>query len=265
MKKQLPNHRAHHYPSLIRRWRDVARRSGLALNQFAEHDSYPLYVLQTRRPSQVAPSIYLSAGIHGDEPGGTEGVLAWAEKHPKTLRRARYTIFPCLNPWGLTHNIRTDSTGLDLNRQFHDSSLPAFRALHQIIAGQHYALALALHEDYDAQGIYLYELNTAPVPLSPLLLDAARFLLPTDPRRKIDGRQLTGPGYLHRNVTRRKLPDGPEAIFLARKKVDLCFTIETPSEFSLDRRIRAQRTIIQTAIQLVLQKEESEKSHLHIP
>lgn len=255
MKKLLPNHRAHHYPSLIRRWRQVARSSGLTMTQYAEHDGFPLYVLQTRRAPADAPSIYISAGIHGDEPGATEGAIAWALKHPKTLRRARFTIFPCLNPWGLTYNMRSDASGIDLNRQFHDSQFPSLLSLHQIIADRHYALALALHEDYDAQGIYLYELNSVSLPLSPLLLAAARDILPIDPRARIDRRKLTEPGYLHRNVTRRRLPDGPEAIFLARRKVDLCFTIETPSEFSLDRRIRAQRTIIQTAIQLILNQQ----------
>ncbi len=241
---------------LIRRWRTVARRSGLAMTQYGEHDGFPLYVLQTRRPKADAPSIYLSAGIHGDEPGGTEGTLGWAQKNPKMFQRARFTIFPCLNPWGLTNNRRSDASGIDLNRQFHDASLPYFKVLHDVIAGQRYALSLALHEDYDGQGIYLYELNSAATPLSPQLLAAARHILPHDPRRRIDGRQFTQPGYLHRNVTRRKLPDGPEAIFLARGKVDVCLTVETPSEFSLDRRIRAQRIIIQTAIQLILRQHQ---------
>ena len=258
MIKLLPTHRAHHYAGLIQRWRAVARSSGLVMTSYGNHDGFPIYVLRTRRPKAGLPSIYLSSGIHGDEPAGPEGILAWAQRHPEMLRRGRYTIFPCLNPWGLTMNTRTDASGVDLNRQFHDSQLPAFRALHELIADQRYDLALALHEDYDAQGIYIYELNSSRIPHSPDLLAAARHILPADPRRKIDGRQLTQPGYLHRNVTRRKLPDGPEAIFLARGRVDLCFTIETPSEFSLDRRVRAQRTIIQAAVKIVLNRVASD-------
>jgi predicted deacylase len=230
------------------------------MKAFAEHDGFPLFVLQTRRPSPDAPSVYLSAGIHGDEPAGPEGVLAWARKHTRTLQHLSVTIFPCLNPWGLSRNIRTDQSGVDLNRQFHEVGVGYFRALHQLIDGRHFDLAVALHEDYDGQGLYIYELDSAPTPHAPQLLAAARHILPADPRRTIDGRRFTKPGYLHRNVARRKLPDGPETIFLARRKAGICLTVETPSEFSLDRRIRAHRVILQAAVELVLRQHQERKN-----
>jgi len=260
MKKQLPDHRTHHYPTLIRRWRQGARQAGLKIIRYGEQDGFPLYALQSGRPPPDSPKIYLSAGIHGDEPAGPEGLLSWVLKHPETLKKADFLIFPCLNPWGLTWNIRTDASGIDLNRQFHDLQRPALRALHQLIAGKHFDLALALHEDYDGQGIYIYELNAGAEPWSPDLLEAAAAVLPHDPRRTIDGRRFTQPGYLHRDVKTRRFPDGPETIFLAKGNADACFTIETPSEFSLDRRIRAHRIIIQAAIKRLLRVKADQLS-----
>ncbi len=252
--KLLPRHECHRYPGLVKRWRETARQTGLTMKKFAEHDGFPLYVLETRRPLKNAPHLYLSAGIHGDEPASTEGLLSWVSRHGDTLQKTACVLFPCLNPWGLTANIRGDSRGRDLNRQFHDTSIPAFRALHRLIAGRQFDLAITLHEDYDAQGIYIYELDSLPAPLSPILLESVQRIIPPDPRSRIEGRKVSGPGYLHRSIKHRGLPEGPEAIYLARNQATLCFTLETPSEFSLDRRVRAQRRMLQTAVQLVLKK-----------
>src|SRR3954469_6979608 len=118
-------HRAHHYPHLIARWRAVCRAAGLRLRCFAEAGKYGIYYLETRAPG---PAVYLSAGIHGDEPAGPEALITWAEADLARLRRHALVIFPCLNPWGLVNNIRLGEDGLDWNRSFH-------REDHPLIAG----------------------------------------------------------------------------------------------------------------------------------
>jgi succinylglutamate desuccinylase len=101
--------------------------------------------------------VYLSAGIHGDEAAATEGLYGWAEIHAAILPELPVMIFPCLNPWGLLSNRRTDSENRDLNRSYHLNELPRIRAQKDLIQRQSFRLTMCLHEDYDARGVYLYE------------------------------------------------------------------------------------------------------------
>src|SRR4051794_38967153 len=101
-------HRAHDYRHLIARWQAVCRVAGVRLRRFAEAGKYGVYYVETRG---LGPAAYFSAGIHGDEPAGPEGLVSWAEQNPDRLRERALLIFPCLNPWGLVNNIRLDEDG----------------------------------------------------------------------------------------------------------------------------------------------------------
>ena len=150
-------HHVHDYGRLVQRWKKVARRSGLKLEPFAQAGDFTLYYLQTR-PSATGKKggVYLSAGIHGDEPAAPEGLAQWAERHLPALARAGelpVMIFPCLNPFGLTHNQRTDAHGTDLNRVFREEDLTPVRELRALLQGRRFDLAIRMHEDFDAQGV----------------------------------------------------------------------------------------------------------------
>jgi predicted deacylase len=152
--------RPHHYGALVQRWRAVARTVGVRLRRFATAGEDPLFYLKT--PALAASGgIYISAAIHGDEPATSEALITWAEKHAHRLAGWPLLIFPCLNPWGLRNNIRLDAAGLDLNRSFHLDDHPVIAALKEVAAPRQFELALMLHEDYDGQGFYLYEINRA--------------------------------------------------------------------------------------------------------
>ncbi len=240
-------HRAHDYAHVIRRWRVVARRAGLKLEPFAEAGDFEVFTLKT--PASEL-GLYISAGIHGDEAGATEGLIAWAEKHAQRLARLPLTIFPCLNPWGLTQNMRVNEAGLDLNRAFDRDDVPVARALRERITGEKFALALLLHEDFDGQGIYLYEGFRAASGWGESLLDAVSPIIGIDPRTRID---LSRPkrGVVRRRFDARhraQLGGIPEAIFLHREHADRSITFETPSELALDRRVAAQVAMIEVCL-----------------
>src|SRR5690606_35903953 len=114
--------------------------------------------LQTRK-LQPTGGLYISAGIHGDEAGSTEALIDWAEAHTAELRDLPLMIFPCLNPWGLVNNMRHDRHGYDLNRSFHRDDLPVIHRWRELVSPYKFAISLMLHEDYDAQGLYLYEIK----------------------------------------------------------------------------------------------------------
>src|SRR5437867_1942436 len=96
-------HHSHNYRILIRRWRALARTSGLILRNFAVAGDMPVFFLRSRAQPESG-GIYISAGIHGDESAGTEALISWAEQNPKLLSRLPCIFFPCLNPWGLANN-----------------------------------------------------------------------------------------------------------------------------------------------------------------
>src|SRR5258708_7236281 len=127
------------------------------------------------------------------------GLPAGAARAPARLRDLPLFLLPCLNPWGLTHNVRLDAAGIDLNRSFHREDLPEIVALRELAHGYQFDLSLMLHEDYDGQGIYLYEVQRELPYWGEALLEAARPILPIEPRARIDGRKASG-GLIRRRL-----------------------------------------------------------------
>lgn len=243
--------RSHDYGRLVRLWRSVARARGLDFQPCAAAGGYEIFCAETRRPDAALPWIYLSAGIHGDEPAATEACLEWMASTPLTERDFNVMIFPCLNPWGLVNNCRLDADGRDLNRTYHDDSVPQTAAHKARMAGRRFDVALALHEDYDATGVYIYELRGAKPYWAEKLLAAAARHLPADTRRRIEGRGNSG-GIVRRKITPAMMPQHPEAFVLCFQHTDRTFTLETPSEAHIDDRVAAHVAMVETAARLCL-------------
>jgi hypothetical protein len=243
-------HRAHDYRELVRRWRLVARRAGLRLVPFALESNFELFYLQT---AALAPEtgVYISAGQHGDEAGATEGLITWAEARGPELANLPLLLFPCLNPWGLTRNVRTNEAGIDLNRAFHRDDVPVIRALRDILRGHSFTVALHLHEDYDAQGIYLYEVERDQPYWGEMVLDAASRIIPVDPRKKIE-KVRSRDGLIRRRFSLRRVEQIgglPEAIFLHRNHARHAITFETPSEYGLMQRVEAHGAALDAVLE----------------
>ncbi len=248
MPRALRQDRAHDYSYVIRRWRALARRAGLTMASFAKAGGYDVFSLESTRATEKAPAVYFSAGIHGDEPASTEGLLLWAEKNAALLREINVLIFPCLNPWGLVSNSRLDFDGRDLNRGY-NAEIPQIVAQMRLLTGRRFDLALTLHEDYDARGLYIYEVPSRPRYWAEAMLQAAAKNIPTDPRKKIEGRSARA-GVVRRSITPDLMPDWPEAFVLHFHHAARTFTVETPSEFCLDDRVAAQVAVIAKAVSL---------------
>ncbi len=247
----LTSHKSHHPRHLLARWRRVAKATGLKVGTLAKDAKYPIVCLAPQRPRE-GKTLYLSAGIHGDESAGILGLLIWAEENPLHLASCDVLIFPLFNPHGLAENTRRDSRQRDLNRCFHDPrSCESIQAWQDLVADRSFDACLCLHEDYDAQGCYLYELTREAKPLGPSLLDASNRYIPSDPRRTIDGRRLSARGIFQRKRS-PKMPEKPEAIVLFDHHTNLSITFETPSEWSLWHRVRAQVAAIETVTRHIL-------------
>jgi len=239
--------RAHDYAWLVKRWRALAKREGWRMRKFAEADGFPVYVVESTRGA--GPSLYLSAGIHGDEPAATEGLITWCEKRAKALKKCNVLIFPCLNPWGLQHNDRHDARGRDLNRGYHRRDIAVIAAQKKILRGRTFDAAVMLHEDFDAHGVYLYEIKGDKPFWGEKLLAVATHHVPVEPRKKIEGHAARG-GLIRRRITRDTMPEHPEAFCLRFGHTGRSLTFETPSEFSMTARVRAHGAVLDEVLRL---------------
>ncbi|MEM7014389.1 MAG: hypothetical protein AAF585_23250 [Verrucomicrobiota bacterium] len=105
----LLQHSAHNYERLVERWHAVAEEAGLSIGKLVEHCDQDVYALRSDAEPDEKNGIYLCAGVHGDEPGGSEGLIAWAESHLQLLKETPCMIFPCFNPSGILANTRMDA------------------------------------------------------------------------------------------------------------------------------------------------------------
>ncbi|MBC7659439.1 MAG: hypothetical protein H7249_06995 [Chitinophagaceae bacterium] len=87
----------------------------------------------TKNPNPEAPAIYFNGTHHGNERASTEAVLAFIsflvreQNTPsidKLLRRYRILLQPMVNPDGHALNLRTDSRGIDPNRDYATPNKP---------------------------------------------------------------------------------------------------------------------------------------------
>ncbi len=243
-------HRAHDSALLARRWAVLAKRSGMEWRKFAAAGDFPIHAAESpdARTDRRA-TIYFSAGVHGDEAAAPWGLLEWAEDNIELLRAHRFLIFPCLNPHGIANNTRVDQRGVDINRTFNNIREPLIAAWRKVVGEREISLALCLHEDYDAQGCYTYELRRKPGTLSPKVLHDCSKIIPPDTRGKIDGRTMKNGHFLRRgNFDLPNLPGLPEAIVLHQLGAEVTLTFESPSEFSLLDRIAVQKEFIRSAL-----------------
>jgi murein peptide amidase A len=245
-------HSAHNYAVLIKRWRGIARLAGLHLEELVRTEKARTFFLRTKTLG-FDNGIYISAGIHGDEAAGTEALVTWAEKHAAGLNAWPLLLFPCLNPWGLVNNCRYDANGVDLNRVFHTDAVPTVRQLKKVIESYEFALALMLHEDFDGQGLYLYEVQRDRPFWGEEILQAARKIIPIEGRGRIEGRKAVA-GLIRRRFDAKRFAmiGYPEAIWLHLHHARHALTIETPSEFALDQRVQAHVAIIEECVRRVM-------------
>ena len=238
-------------PALAARFAAAGRAAGFRVETYGECDGLPLLAL-TRRTPGPRPRIYLSAGIHGDEPAPPLTLLALLESGAFD-HRAHWFICPLLNPGGLARGTRENPGGLDLNRDYKAPRSPEIAAHVRWLQRQpNFAVTLSVHEDWESKGYYLYELNPAGRPsLAEPILQAVAPACPIDHSPLIDGREARA-GILRPVSDPLKRELWPESIYLRAHHATLTYTLESPSAFPLDQRIAAHRRALETAIALTL-------------
>ncbi len=227
----------------------IARDFGCETGIFGYQYEWPL--LWLRRIIHQGPVLYLSAGIHGDEPAGVEALLQILERPPAGLGEFSLLACPVLNPAGLEKGTRGDKHGVDLNRDYKKFSTDVTRAHRDfLLSGAAPELAVSFHEDWEARGFYLYEINTSTRPLVGRRVVAQlgkQFAVDTS--EKIDGHVPTAAGYIHHPPEADLPEEWPEAIWLVKNFSCLSLTFETPSTADFAQRVAMHVAAFQSAVE----------------
>jgi protein MpaA len=203
----------------------------------------------TRRSAGPRPRVYLSAGIHGDEPAPPWALLRLVQEMFFD-DRCTWFICPLLNPTGFVTRTRENHARLDLNRDYKGLKGSEIRAhVHWLQRQPNFDLVICVHEDWEAKGFYLYELNPDNRPSrAPAMIAAARAICPIEPNTVIDGRAIAEPGIIRPVSDPLLREDWPEAIYLRQHHSPLNYTVETPSGLRLEQRIATHCAVLRAAL-----------------
>jgi hypothetical protein len=235
----------------------AAQQHGWTKQEFPA-DPKPALLAFSRPPIPVPGAgkplaVYISTGIHGDEPAGPLAARQLLQENawPAALS---LILCPCLNPLGFRLNRRENAAGMDLNRQYLQPQAEETRAHIAWLGGQPaFDLCLCLHEDWEAHGFYLYELNPDDrASLAPSIIESVATVCPVDHSEIIEGRTAQG-GIIRPSVDPRTRPQWPESFYLLTHKTRLSYTLEAPSDFALPVRVAALVEAVRAALAALLE------------
>ncbi len=248
--------------SILREVESAAHQHGWTSEVFFQN--HELKLLALHRPphshdgSGAAPRIYISAGIHGDEPASPLAAfrLLQENKWPENLD---VRLCPCLNPLGFELNCRQNSRGIDLNREYLKPVAEEITAHIAWLERQpKFDLCLLLHEDWESHGFYVYEQNPDHQPsLAEAMIDRISEVCLIDLSELIEDRPAKD-GIIRPNIDLRSRSDWPEAFYVITHKTRLSYTLEAPSDFPLQMRVNALVTGVNTALEIISRREMRE-------
>ncbi|HEY3861784.1 MAG TPA: M14 family metallocarboxypeptidase [Verrucomicrobiae bacterium] len=192
-----------------------------------------------RDPPNARANVYMSAGIHGDEPAGPLAVLRLLTEDLWPADAAIW-LCPCLNPGGFRLNRRENADGVDLNRDYRALQTAEVRAHVRWLERQpRFDVSICLHEDWEANGFYVYELNPDNGPsLAGNIIEAVSKVCPVDLSTTIETWAAEG-GVIRPNVVPADRPLWPESLYLTTHKTRRSYTLEAPSDFPVPARVAA--------------------------
>ena len=216
------------------------------------------------------PVVYISAGMHGDEPAGM-WALASLVRDGLLDPRFSYRLWPCYNPTGFAAGTRSNAEGFDVNRSFGRGGTTAeAKAILTANRDRAFALAIDLHEDHEADGFYLYESGGSnrpsryAAPVTAALTAAGFPLQDLRPDFEVgppgsEVAQTRSAGAIVVDAPRetpffgREIPLG---LVLVRRATPCARTFESPRSRSREDRVAMHRVAVVEALR-VLRGEES--------
>lgn len=236
--------------AVLRDLASSARSYGWSSEMFWKVGDLPLLALHRipKTPTtRQASRIYISTGIHGDEPAGPLAALELLKTN-RWPGNVELFLLPCLNPTGFILNSRENEGRKDLNRDYRHLETEEVAAHVRWLERQpSFDRTFCLHEDWESHGFYVYELNPDHRP-SPAarMVEAVSKVCPIDLSPVIEGREASS-GIINPNLDPATRRDWPEAFWLIQNKTRQSYTLEAPSDFPIQTRVAALVTALNVA------------------
>jgi hypothetical protein len=207
---------------------------------------YTLYCLKYTPVTPDSPLIYLSAGIHGDEPAGVACALEVLDKladGDPDFAPYGWLISPCDNPFGYERNLRESESGIDLNRVFDaPERFPQTAFVAASLAGVDWERAMDLHEDSESGGFYLWERRpSSKPPFGYRIIARVEKICPINREPEIEG-------HKNDNGVVTLLDHAGSKGWTRGHYLGESLVSETPTRFALETRIAAHLEVIRTVL-----------------
>ena len=212
---------------------EMLQRAGAEAEVFAEVEGHQLIgysLIRENLPSgKNLPLVYLSTGVHGDEPAGPESLLYLLEKGLLDKELSFY-ICPMLNPLGFELGTRENAQGKDLNRDyFHLKNaevLGHVKWLEKQMSKAVPDLFISLHEDWESEGFYFYEINLVDNESTSLkrydhMVKKIEAVMPMEQAELIDDHEIRELGWIYHHSEADFIECWPEAIYMAKNGLSL--------------------------------------------
>ena len=211
--------------------------------------SYPIHQIRLASSADTPRHILITGGMHGDEPAGVEAVLQFLARDNTTLlKNFSFLVIPCINPYGYVHNTRETFGDIDINRAFETEDIAEVTIIKKALGQTQFALAIDFHEDYEANGFYLYEGKRDEKYIGPDLATAAKAIGPMDP----DDPGEDAPD-LAEGVYKVATSWGTQGLtpYLLHFHSEHVIISETPTVWQLEQRAALHLTILDTALNIL--------------
>lgn len=233
---------------LLKQIDEAAQQHGWHSETFLDNGRLRLKALR-RAFGTPRKRIYISTGIHGDEPAGPLAARQLLQENswPDGLE---IWLCPCLNPSGFVLNTRENQDGVDLNRQYlNPQSAETVAHIAWLEKQPKFDLTLLLHEDWESNGFYIYELNPNNLPsFAEKMVEAVAKVCPVDVAELIEGRAAKN-GIIRPTPEVFNRLDWPEAFYMIKHKSPLSYTLEAPSDFPLATRVAAHVAAVRATLE----------------
>jgi hypothetical protein len=219
-----------------------------------ENFNWPIYQIHLASSVETPKHVLITGGLHGDEPAGVEAVLQFLERdNTALLKDFSFLVIPCINPYGYVHNTRETLNDIDINRAFETEDVAEVAIVKKALGKTQFSLAIDFHEDYDATGFYLYEGKRDEKYIGPKLAVAAKAIGSIDPEDSGEDAPDLAEGVYKVATSWGTQGLAPYLLHFHSEHVIIS---ETPTVWHLEQRAALHLTILDTALNIISEKEE---------
>lgn len=120
--------------------------------------SFPIWLVKFKGAAKKKLKVFISGGLHGDEPAGPQAVLATiaaVANDPDKYRRVNIDFIPLVNPSGWINGTRETASGHDINRDYYLRNTQETMIVDSFLQQRgRYRLMVDHHEDPRYPGFY---------------------------------------------------------------------------------------------------------------